>query len=313
MLSLKKRVYAFVASKQRWFSGTQMLVAYLAPIYLAPLLAPGTTEGRCAYCMFLVFEFWALNVIPAPMASSVPFVLLPLLGVMDPDLVAEHYMNETMLFIVGVVLLALAMEGTNIYSRMALAILGASGAGVKAVFTALMALAFCGTLLFENVLATLIVMPIVECTMVEIENDALTSARRRRMLRRASVMARLMNQPEPDRCNPSLPALMASAPQPVGSGAMTQMSRRSSRGSRDTMWTPESGLSSGYTRGALGYRKRSSVITLDFAAKFEQESQKYLLIRRVLLLSVAYSATLGAIGSVFGNPASRVLRTVLEE
>ncbi|XP_049520708.1 sodium-dependent low-affinity dicarboxylate transporter 1-like [Dermacentor silvarum] len=218
-----------------------------------------------------------------------------------------------MLFIVGVVLLALAMEGTNIYSRMALAILGASGAGVKAVFTALMALAFCGTLLFENVLATLIVMPIVECTMVEIENDALTSARRRRMLRRASVMARLMNQPEPDRCNPSLPALMASAPQPVGSGAMTQMSRRSSRGSRDTMWTPESGLSSGYTRGALGYRKRSSVITLDFAAKFEQESQKYLLIRRVLLLSVAYSATLGAIGSVFGNPASRVLRTVLEE
>nr|XP_054931771.1 sodium-dependent low-affinity dicarboxylate transporter 1-like [Dermacentor andersoni] len=273
-------------------------------------------EGRCAYCILLVFEFWALNVIPAPVASSVPCVLLPLLGVMDPDLVAAHYMNETMLFIVGVVLLALAMEGTNIYSRVALAILGACGAGVKAVFTALMALAFCATLLFENVLSTLIVMPVVECTMVEIENDALTSATRRRMLRRASVMARLTNQ-QPEPCDqPPLQALAASASQPIGPGPMTQMSRRSSRGSRgsrDIMWTPDSGMSSAYARGALGCRKRSSVISLEFAAKFEQEAQKYLLIRRVLLLSVAYSATLGAVGSVFGNPASRVLRMVLEE
>ncbi|XP_070390033.1 sodium-dependent low-affinity dicarboxylate transporter 1-like isoform X5 [Dermacentor albipictus] len=315
MLSVMRGMHAFVASRQRWFNGTQMLVAYLAPIYLSPLLARGTMylftfrsqEGRCAYCVLLVFEFWALNVIPAPVASSVPFVLLPLLGVIDPDLVAGHYINETMLFIVGVVLLALAMEGTNIYSRVALAILGACGAGVKAVFTALMALAFCATLLFENVLSTLIVMPVVECTMVEIENDALTSTTRRRMLRRASVMARLTSQQQPE-----LPALAASS-QHVGPGPMTHMSRRSSRGSRDTMWTPDSGLSSAYARGALGCRKRSSIISLEFAAKFEQEAQKYLLIRRVLLLSVAYSATLGAIGSVFGNPASRVLRMVLEE
>ncbi|XP_070390035.1 sodium-dependent low-affinity dicarboxylate transporter 1-like isoform X8 [Dermacentor albipictus] len=274
MLSVMRGMHAFVASRQRWFNGTQMLVAYLAPIYLSPLLARGTMylftfrsqEGRCAYCVLLVFEFWALNVIPAPVASSVPFVLLPLLGVIDPDLVAGHYINETMLFIVGVVLLALAMEGTNIYSRVALAILGACGAGVKAVFTALMALAFCATLLFENVLSTLIVMPVVECTMVEIENDALTSTTRRRMLRRASVMARLTSQQQPE-----LPALAASS-QHVGPGPMTHMSRRSSRGSRDTMWTPDSGLSSAYARGALGCRKRSSIISLEFAAKFEQEA-----------------------------------------
>ncbi|XP_075539346.1 solute carrier family 13 member 2-like [Dermacentor variabilis] len=256
MLSLMKGMRAFVASRQRWFNGTHMLVAYLAPIYLAPLLARGTMEGRCAYCILLVFEFWALNVIPAPVASSVPLVLLPLLGVMDPDLVAGHYMNETMLFIVGVVLLALAMEGTNIYSRVALAILGVCGGGVKAVFTALMALAFCATLLFENVLSTLIVMPVVECTMVEIENDALTSATRRRMLRRASVMARLTSQ-QPEWGELPLPALAASsAPQPAGPGPVTQMSRRSSRGSRDTMWTPDSGLSSAYARGALGALER---------------------------------------------------------
>ncbi|KAL3253178.1 hypothetical protein MRX96_054644 [Rhipicephalus microplus] len=301
---------AYVTAKQRWFDGAQMLVAYLAPVYLAPLLLPGTMEGRCAYCMLIVFEYWVLNVIPAPVASSVPLVLLPLLGVMDPSLAAGHYVNETMLFIVGVVLLALAMEGTNVYSRVALAILGAGGAGVKAVFTALMALAFCGTLIFENVLSTLIVMPVVECTMVEIENDALTSARRRRMLRKASILARLANQPEVELSNQRLPALMGSVPQLVSPGGIPQLSRRSSR---DILWTPDSGQSSTYGKGALGSRRRSSLISVDFAAKFEQESKKYLQIRRVLLLSVAYSATLGAVGSVFGNPASRVLRTVLEE
>ncbi|KAL1472108.1 hypothetical protein MTO96_004191 [Rhipicephalus appendiculatus] len=184
-------------------------------------------------------------------------------------------MQETMLFIVGVVLLALAMEGTNVYSRVALAILGAGGAGVKAVFTALMALAFCGTLLFENVLSTLIVMPVVECTIVEIENDALTSARRRRMLRRASILARLANQPEVEPSNQRLPALMGSAPQLVGAGGLPQMSRRSSRSSRDVLWTPDSGQSSTYGKGALGCRRRSSVISVDFAAKFEQESKRY--------------------------------------
>ncbi|KAL1472109.1 hypothetical protein MTO96_004192 [Rhipicephalus appendiculatus] len=88
-----RAVAAYVTAKQRWFDGAQMLVAYLAPIYLAPLLLPGTMEGRCAYCMLIVFEYWVLNVIPAPMASSVPLVLLPLLGVMDPNLAAGHYMN----------------------------------------------------------------------------------------------------------------------------------------------------------------------------------------------------------------------------
>ncbi|KAK8778877.1 hypothetical protein V5799_019782 [Amblyomma americanum] len=303
-------VHDFLVDKESRFFGALTLAAYLAPVYLTPLLAPGTMEGRCAYCVLLMFEFWALNVIPAPMASLVPFVLLPLLGIMAPDLVAQHYLNDTMLFIIGVVFLALAVEGTNMYSRVALGILGLGGAGVKAVFTGLVALAFCGALIFENVLSTLIVMPIVECTIVEIENDAMTNARRRRMLRRASVMARILGQVDNEPDVVVAPAMVTS-PKPTTGSA--QHSRRGSRGSRDTIATPESGISIDHSRGAFGNRRKSSAVSLDFAVKFEQETQKYLLIRRVLLLSVAYSATLGAIGSVFGNPASRILRMVLEE
>ncbi|KAH6934000.1 hypothetical protein HPB50_019393 [Hyalomma asiaticum] len=299
-----REISAFVSAKQQWFDGAQMLVAYLAPIYLAPLLLRGTTEGRCAYCMLIVFEFWVLNVIPAPMASTVPLVLLPLLGVMDPDNVARHYMNSSSRLPWRAPTCTAAWR-SPFWAPAA----PASRSSSRRSWRSLSA----GTLLFENVLSTLIVMPVVECTIVEIENDALTTSRRRRMLRRASVMARLKNQPDPDQPNQRLPALMASAPQLVGSMAFPQISRRSSRSSRDTLWTPDSGQSSTYGKGVLGCRRRSSAITIDFAAKFEQESQKYLLIRRVLLLSVAYSATLGAVGSVFGNPASRVLRTVLEE
>lgn len=50
-------------------------------------------EARAAYFLLLVYACWVLNVIPAPVASSVPFVLLPLLGVMDPRKVAEYYMD----------------------------------------------------------------------------------------------------------------------------------------------------------------------------------------------------------------------------
>ncbi|XP_077534422.1 sodium-dependent low-affinity dicarboxylate transporter 1-like [Haemaphysalis longicornis] len=292
--------------RKRCLNAVQLVVAYAAPIYLLPLVVSGTMESRAAYFLLLVYACWVLNVMPAPMASSVPFVLLPLLGVMDPCRVAEYYMDEAMLFIMGVFLLALAVEGTNMYSRVALSVLGAAGAGVKAVFTSIVALSFCSTLFFKNVMSTLIVMPVVESTIVEVEHDALTSARRRRLLRKASVLARLTVQ-APEQLEDVMGG--SSVPLQLPSG------RRESHSSLQATMLPtvDSGTSSAHNRGVFGQRRRSSVVSVDFAEKLEQETQKYILIRRVLLLSVAYATTLGAIGSVFGNPACRILRTVLEE
>ncbi|CAN8016354.1 unnamed protein product [Ixodes persulcatus] len=54
-------------------------------------------------------------------------------------------------------------------------------------------------------------------------------------------------------------------------------------------------------------------MSMDFAAKFQQESMKYQLIRRILLFSVVYTTTLGALCSMFGNPASYILLEHLQE
>ncbi|CAN7987592.1 unnamed protein product [Ixodes pacificus] len=263
-----------------------------------------------------MFASWLLETVPTSMTSSLPFFLLPLLGLMAPDEVAVEYLNNTFLFILAVVLFALAVEGTNLYTRLSLTMLGKLGAGVKSVFTGIVAISFGTALVLHNAASTLVVFPVVEATLIEIENDALTNARRRRMLRRASVIARITSQPQEHSHESTRHSL----------GSPDQVSKHAGHDQSSTA-SPKFDLGSygvkrfisfnltPFTIPAFssGSQRRASVMSMDFAAKFQQESMKYQLIRRILLFSVVYTTTLGALCSMFGNPASYILLEHLQD
>ncbi|CAN7939621.1 unnamed protein product, partial [Ixodes hexagonus] len=281
-------------------------------------------EGKCGYCLCLMFGSWVLETMPTSVTSSLPFFLLPLLGLMAPDEVAVEYFNNTFLFILAVVMLALAVEGSNLYTRLSLTMLGKLGAGVKSVFTGVVAIAFCTALVLHNAASTLVVFPVVESTLIEIENDVLTNARRRRMLRRASVIARLTAQPQEhslDSSRHSLPQQELLVPRQAGGHDQSQNSPPifdvGSYGETTLILVTMVGADARYSvcpysasvcpHSISGFQRRASVMSMEFAAKFQQESQKYQLIRKILLLSVVYTTTLGALCSMFGNPASYIL------
>ncbi|XP_064460310.1 sodium-dependent low-affinity dicarboxylate transporter 1-like isoform X2 [Ornithodoros turicata] len=281
----------------------KVINTYCTPVFLIPLLTKGTKEAKCAYGLFLMFNSWVFETIPAPMTSSLPFVLLPLLDIMAPDDVALQYLNDTFLFVLSVMLIAMAIEATNLYNRISLTMLSRLGTGVKSVFTGVVVLSCMTTLVLTSSTATLVVFPIVESTIAEIECDNLTSAKRKRMRRKASVQARLSARMDDEGSAAVLPS---------ATNVPTQDSKAAASERRPSRKLSIAAIEH-LDAGVYGLARRVSVISEDFASKFEREFKKYQHIKETLLLSVVYCTTLGSIGSLYANSSSRILFRYLEE
>src|SRR5512134_1072155 len=71
--------------------------------------------------------WWMTEAVPLTATALLPFVVLPLGGVMDANSAASAYYSPTMFLILGGAFLALAIERTNLHRRLAVGILNTMG------------------------------------------------------------------------------------------------------------------------------------------------------------------------------------------
>jgi sodium-dependent dicarboxylate transporter 2/3/5 len=105
--------------------------------------------------------WWMTEAVPLTATALLPFVVLPLSGVMTANETASAYYSPTMFLILGGAFLALAIERTNLHRRLAVGILnamGKSGGPSQLLLAFMIATALLSTVI-SNTSTALIMMP----------------------------------------------------------------------------------------------------------------------------------------------------------
>lgn len=103
---------------------------------------------------------WLSEALPLAMTSVLPFLLLPLLGVMTPAEVAGLYWSPIIFLVLGGALVATAVERHGLHRRLALAIVGRAPASSRGLLGAFMAATALMSMLVSNTATALIMMPV---------------------------------------------------------------------------------------------------------------------------------------------------------
>jgi sodium-dependent dicarboxylate transporter 2/3/5 len=144
---------------QRWgqIGGLAVFFAMLA--FPAP---HGMAEPawRTAALLVLMAIWWMTEALPLTVTALLPFLALPLMGVMTASEAAAAYYSPILFLVLGGAFIALAIERTGLHRRLALAILSRSGATAGSLLFAFMVATALISFIVSNTATSLIMMPI---------------------------------------------------------------------------------------------------------------------------------------------------------
>lgn len=118
--------------------------------------------------------WWMTEALPIPATSLIPFVALPLFGVMPHTEAAAGLGNHTILLLMGGFMMAKGLEKSGVHRRLALSLLRLIGArGGKRVVYAFMTAGALLSMWISNTATCLILMPIALAVISQLREDDL--------------------------------------------------------------------------------------------------------------------------------------------
>uniref|UniRef100_A0A671UIA2 Solute carrier family 13 member 1 n=1 Tax=Sparus aurata TaxID=8175 RepID=A0A671UIA2_SPAAU len=150
-----------------WWNYRSLVLIVLTPLLLLPL----PLEAECAFVLLLMATFWVTEVIPLPMTAMLPAVLFPMFGIMKASDVAQEYLKNYQLLLVGVICLATSINKWGLNRRIALRLVTMLGVNPAWLMLGFMSICAFLSLWVQNTLAVTMVMPIVEAVLQQIVKD----------------------------------------------------------------------------------------------------------------------------------------------
>ena len=140
---------------------------FLGPIAFALTAFTPSPEGMnteawlVAGLVVWMAAWWMTEAVPLAVTALLPFIVLPLSGVMNARDTASAYYAPILFLLLGGAFIALAIERTGLHKRLSLAILKAigSGGGQVRLLLAFMVSAAILSMLISNTSTALIMMP----------------------------------------------------------------------------------------------------------------------------------------------------------
>lgn len=137
------------------------LMAFVLTMALPPPGGMPREAWLCAGLVVWMAAWWMTEAVPLTATALLPFVVLPLGGVMDANATASAYYSPTLFLILGGAFIALAIERTNLHCRLAVGILnllGKGGGSTQLLLAFMMATAVL-SMVISNTSTALIMMP----------------------------------------------------------------------------------------------------------------------------------------------------------
>lgn len=117
----------------------------------------------------LMALWWVTEVIPLAVTSLLPFVLFPILGVMNGKEVASNYFNDIIFLFLGGFLFALAMQKWNLHKRIALKLLLVVGNSPARIMLGFMLATSFLSMWISNTATTMLMVPILMSIILKLE------------------------------------------------------------------------------------------------------------------------------------------------
>lgn len=115
---------------------------------------------RVAALTVLIGFWWFTEAVPVTLTGSLPFLMLPLLGVAKPDAVASLYMSPVLFLILGGALIGLSFEKWNLHRRVALLVISRANPAPRSLLLAIMAVTAFVSMWVNNSATTVMMLPI---------------------------------------------------------------------------------------------------------------------------------------------------------
>ncbi|CAF3468169.1 unnamed protein product [Rotaria socialis] len=146
--------------KQFFKSWWRLLIIALTPLILLPLpIVVNSIQAKCAYVVLLLTIYWVFEVMPYAVTSLLPLAFFPMAGVISGDEIGHNYFKDISTLFLGSMILAHAMEHVQLHRRLALFVLKIVGSSVKWSMAGLMIVTAFLSMWINNSAATSIMIP----------------------------------------------------------------------------------------------------------------------------------------------------------
>ncbi|CAG7816075.1 unnamed protein product [Allacma fusca] len=143
----------------------KFFIAVFSPILLLllPYYWKGTTgkEPYAAYVISLMAVYWMTECLPLAITSLLPIALFPIFGIVSSDDLATVYMKDSILFLLSGVVIALAVEYSNLHTRIAVRVILFIGAKIPRLLFGIMMTTMFLSMWMNNTSTTAMMAPIV--------------------------------------------------------------------------------------------------------------------------------------------------------
>ncbi|XP_068207339.1 Na(+)/citrate cotransporter-like isoform X3 [Palaemon carinicauda] len=255
------------------------ILIVLAPILLSPIpLAMNHAAARCGYVILIMAIYWMTEALPLAVTALIPVFAFPLLGILSTGECCLVYMKETNMMFLGGLTVAIAVEHCNLHKRIALFVILHVGQSPRRLMAGFMLTTMFLSMWISNTASTAMMVPIVDAILVE-----LYATRNKKQEENATAI---------------------------------DMNASSSQNQLELAPTGKNGVGDGHNiieRNNHETEKDDTVTDAEVDAANEEIFRQRHIMRRALLLGIAYSANVGGTGVVTGTSPNLVLMAVLQD
>nr|XP_049699026.1 protein I'm not dead yet isoform X1 [Helicoverpa armigera] len=148
----------------------RMLVVLIAPILLSPVFFIGANNAYKGFFVFLLMVvYWTLDVLHPSVLAILPIGLSCIMNGIGNSFITEMYIRNDLLDCIGIMMITIAIENSNVHRRVALKVLLVFGCSHYRLSFLIMFMSMFVSMWISSILACGLMMPLVKAILMELE------------------------------------------------------------------------------------------------------------------------------------------------